>query len=606
MGVARLYRVGSPFNAEELVEVDTVQSFDVMYMAHLNYDPVKLSREDHTLWQFSTVAFSPTMTAPGSVSATATDPNQDVDNGGNAFFPQADTYVVTAVSEATGQESRASASDSATNDLNLTRNFNTITWAAVAGAARYRLYKSHNGGDFGFIGATESLSFVDDNIGPDLGIGPPDGRDPFDGDGDKPSTVTFFEQRLWFGRSLNNPNGLWSSRSADFENMDVSIPLRADDAISIRLVAQGVNQVNQLVPMDSLLAFGSNGLFKIEGANEDYLSASPPPRQKRQNGSGSSRLEPLVIDSIALYKTTNGQQIRALGYKFERDGFASNDVTIFSPDFFEGFDIVSWCYAEDPLSMVWAARSDGALLAFVWVEEHDVWGWTICPLAASGKVLSLCSVRELGEDRVYAYIERTIAGQVRRFRERMASAKWQGLHAACHLDCAVTRVYDEPTNVIDNLWHLEGETVAVFADGIDFDTDVGLVVTDGRVTLPNDFTCLRAHVGLPYDAIIETLPLSFQTQAGGNQGRKQQTGQAVVRLSRSRAPLVGIDESHLRPLKLPGLYPDKTSEASLLEGVFPVTTDPVNRYETTLTIKARIGPFTLTGSYLDAEATDAG
>lgn len=606
MGVARLYRTASPVNASELIEVDAVQSFDVLYMAHLNHDPLKLQRFDHTDWRFVTVTFGPTVSPPTGVSAVATNPNQDSDNGGNAYFPQPDSYVVTAIAADTGQESRASAASTASNDLSLKRNYNTITWNAVTGAERYRVYKKHNEGSYGLIGETTGLSLRDDNIGADLTLGPLEGRNPFTADNDKPSTVTFFEQRLWWGRTRNNPNALYASRSADFENLDVSIPLRADDAISIRLVSQGVNQANQLVPMGNLLVLGSDGLFKIEGANEDYLSASPPPRQRRQEGRGASRLEPITVDSITFYKTTNGQQIRALGYKFERDGYSSNDVTVFSPDFFEGHDIVSWCYAEDPLSMFWAARSDGALLAFVWVEEHDVWGWTICPVAGDGKVKSLCSVREFGEDRVYAVIESTIAGTTRLWRGRMASARWLGLHNENHLDCSATRVYDEPTNVIDGLWHLEGETVAVFADGIVFDVDQGLVVTNGRVTLPEEATCRTAHVGMAFDVHVETLPLNFPTQAGVSTGRKQQTGKAKIRLSRSRAPQVGVTEDKLRPvrpMRATGAAVDQTAEASLLSGIFDVTTSPVNRLETTAVIKHRIAPLTVTGVYLEAEAS---
>jgi hypothetical protein len=613
MGVARLYKAASPLNAEELPEVDSVQSFDVLYMAHINHDPLKLTRTDHTSWEFSVVAFGPTAVAPSGVSATATNPNVDADNSGNAYFPQSDSYVVTTVDAATGQESRASTSDSATNDLTLKRNYNTIAWSAVAGAERYRIYKAHNGGDYGYVGSTTGLSFVDDNIAADMTVGPPEGRNPFAGDGDKPSTVTFFEARLWWGRTLNNPNALYSSRSADYENMDVSVPLRADDAITIRLVSQGVNQANQLVPLDNLLVFGSDALFQIEGSNEDYLSASPPPRQRRQSGRGSSRLEPLVVDSIAFYKTSNGEQIRAAGYRFEVDGVKSNDVTIFSPDFFEGFDIVDWCYAEEPLSMVWAARSDGALLAFVWEEEHSVWGWTICPLAGDGKVKSLCSVRESGEHRVYAIIERTIAGETRLFRERMTSARRvtpdgdtverPAFHWECHLDCAVTRLFDEPTSVIDGLWHLEGETVAVFADGIVFDVDQGLVVTDGQVTLPEGYQCLIAHVGLPFDAIFETLPLNFQTNQGTSQGRTQQTGLAMIHLERSCAPLAGVDEDRLRPIRSMRPHAPLSEEDSLLTGVFQVTTTPVNRNESTIVVKQRIAPLTVTAVYLEAEAS---
>lgn len=599
MGVARLYRAASPFNASELVQVDAVQSFDVMYMAHLNHDPLKLSRLDHTDWRFSVVPFAPVAPAPTGVAVAVNKPNQDADNHGNAYFAQTDHYVVTAIMADTGQESRPSVAVDALNDLTLKRNSNVVSWSAVVGAESYRVYKAHNEGSYAFIGKSDGLSLTDDYIGGDLTLGPLVARTPFAGAGNKPSTVIFFEQRLWWGRTLNNPNGLWASRSADFENMDISIPLKADDAISIRLVSQGVNQANHLVPVKNLLVFSSDGLFKIEGANEDYLSASPPPRQRSQTGRGSSRLRPLVVESVAFYKTSSASAVRAAKYSFEADGFASTDVSIYSPQFFEGFDIVSWCFAEEPLSVIWAARSDGALLAFTWVEEHEVWGWTICPLAGSGKVKSLCSVRESGEDRVYAIIERTIAGSTRVGRERMASGKWQGLAWENHLDCSVTAVFDTPSNVIAGLWHLEGETVAAFADGLVFE---GLVVANGRVSLPEDYACRIAHVGLPFDAIAETLPLNFQTPRGPAAGRTQQVGNCMVKLNRSRGVLVGVDPAKLRPLKVPAHYVDQTSEASLLTGDFTFETDAKVALSVTATIKQRIAPMTVLAVYLDAAA----
>lgn len=606
MGVARLYKAASPLNSAELREVDTVQSFDVMYLAHLNHDPLKLSRLDHTDWRFSAVAFGPTAAPPVGLAAAVVNPNQDADNGGNAYFPQPDTYVATVIMADTLQESRASDPVTATNDLTLKRNKNILTCTPVVGAERYRFYKAHNEQAYGYIGASKTPALTDDYIGQDLTLGPLEGRTPFAADGNKPSTVTFFEGRLWWGRTRNNPNAIYSSRSSDFENMDVSVPTRPDDAISIRLVAQGVNQANHLVPMANLYIFSSDGLFKIEGANEDYISASPPPRQRPASARGSSRLRPLVVDSTAFYKTSSSSAVRSAGYNFEVNGVKSDDVSIFSPHFFEGFDIVAWCFAEEPLSVVWAARSDGTLLAFTWVKEHDVWGWTICPLAGGTLVRSLCSVRESGEDRVYGIFESTIAGVTRKWRGRLASGRAivdgvrPAFHWACHLDCAITRVYDAPTNVIDQLWHLEGETVAAFADGIEYED---LVVANGRTRLPEGATCLIAHVGFPFDAIAETLPLNFPTTQGPNVGKAQQTGLAMIKMVKSRGVRVGVKASAIRAIKPRAQFVDLTTEASLMTGDFEVATDPVVRFSATAFIKQRISPMTITAVYLEAKVT---
>lgn len=221
MSVARIFKKATPFNASELSDLDYAQSFDVVYLAHIDHAPSSLTRAGHTDWSFATLDFQPTIAAPTGVAVAVSNPNQDADNGGNAYFPQLARYVVTAINDVTGQESRPSAEASGVNDLSLKRNSNSVSWAAVSGATRYRVYKADNQQSFGFIGEATGASFTDDNIAPDLTDGPPEAYNPFTAS-NYPSTVSFFGQRLLWGRTRNAPNALFASRSADFTNMDVS------------------------------------------------------------------------------------------------------------------------------------------------------------------------------------------------------------------------------------------------------------------------------------------------------------------------------------------------------------------------------------------------
>ena len=537
MSVARIYRVGSPFNGPELQEADFEQSADTMYLAHLNHAPTKLVRGGHTNWTFSTVAFSPTLSAPAGLTATASTPNTDSPNAGAAYFPQVAKYVVTAVDDVSGQESRASASVSATNDLTLKRNSNALAWTAVSGATRYRVYKADNTQEQGYIGATLSTSFVDDNIGPDYSDGPPIGNNPFNTSTDWPSTVTFFEQRLLWARTANHPNAIYASRSGSFENMDISRPLKASDSYSFALVAGRVNAINQLVSINSLLALTSDSIFKIEGGQAGYISATDFVT-RRQNGRGSSRLSPLVVDSVCFYQTSVGNGVRTLGYQFQTDAIDSNDVTIYSPHLFRGFDIVSWAYAQEPRSLIWAVRSDGKLLCFTWEQEQQVWGWTLCE--TDGLVESVCVISENGEDRLYLTVRRGTKLLI----ERMAATRWATVADCCFLDSAVTYVFDTPQTLLRNLDHLEGRTVKALADG---NVVSGLIVTNGKVTLPN--AALKVTVGLPYTALIETLPLAYQGRGGWTIGKPQTQAKATLRVINSRGLKAGPTEARLETLR---------------------------------------------------------
>jgi hypothetical protein len=561
MSVGRVYRTGSPYNASELAEVDYEQSADTMYLAHLDHHPTKLVRAGHTSWSFSSITFAPTIAAPGGVGVVATTPNTDAANSGASYFPLQARYVVTAVDDDTGHESRASAAVSATNDLGLKKNYNTITWAAVTGAEHYRIYKSEVTSDFGYIGSTDQLSFTDNNIGPDLSDGPPNPQNPFPTSNDYPSTVAFYQQRLGWARTDNHPNAVYFSRAGEYENMDESRPLKASDALSFALVAGKVNAINQLVAMNQLLALTSDSVFAVNGGQDGFLTPSNIVTQ-RQTGRGSSRLNPLVVDNVAFYQPSIGGGVRTLGYEFSTDGYNSNDIAIFSPHMFREHTIISWAYAAEPLSIIWAARDDGKLLAFTWQQEQQVWGWTLCE--TDGIVESVTSISENGEDRVYLSVIRN----GKRLIERLASAFWDTVDDACFMDAAVTYVFDDPATVLTNLAHLEGKAVVAVADG---SVVQGLTVSQGKVTLSDPAS--RVTIGLPFTATVETLPLAQQTPQGWTLAKPQQVTKVALRVIKSRGFLAGPTIDKLA-LPRPRHNEPMGSPPSLVSGIVEAVMQP--------------------------------
>jgi len=603
MPVHRIHRTPTPFNASELDEIDFEQTADVLYLAHQNHAPTKLIRAGHADWSFSSVSFGPTIAVPGGIGGSATTANTDSANGGNAYFPQPATYVVTAYDENTGQESRASSSVTLTNDLGLKRNYNTVTWSAVAGATGYRIYKAENSQLYGYIGTTDALNFRDDNIGPDLSEGPPIGENPFEAEGDYPATITFHEQRACWGRSINRPNAIWFSRSADYENMDFTRPTREDDAFVIGLVANKVNSVNQLVSFkQGLLALTSHNIFSVQGSNEDYISASPPPRVRPEISRGASRLNPVIVDNVVFYETAKGGDVRTIGYEFEMDGIRTNDLTIFSRHFFENHDIVDWAYAEKPASAIRLVRGDGKVLCLTWDQAQQVWGWTLWE--TDGLFKRVCVVNEQGEDRTYFLVQREIDGDTVLYVERMASEQWQDQIDACYLDCARTFVNEDPVSFVNRLEHLEGETVIAWVDGQAISDNSGepLVVTNGELTLPVEGSTIT--VGLPFTATVETLPLAVQTGGGWSVARPQQAERVILMVVDSRNILAGPNENQLFEVKQRELE-DYGNPIALFSGPLEVAMDNTSGNETVVVVQSSDPtPFHLAAVMIEPKIAD--
>lgn len=533
MGASRLYQSFAPYRAADLSEIDFVQFSDRAYTVHLDYPPYRLNWAGHTDWTFTQVTFGPTIAAPTSVAAAPTQPNA------TGAIATAYTYYVTAV-DANGQESRASTSATATNDLSLQGNYNTVTWDAVTDAVFYTIYKGDNSTP-GYLGTAEAgtLSFKDRNLIAVQSDTPPLATNPFDDTDKYPSVVNSHQQRLMFARTRQRPNATWGSKSSDFENMDVARPAKPDDALAFALVTEKVNSVNQMASMkDALIQLTGNGVFAIKGGGDGGAMTPAAIVPERQTGRGAARLKPLVVDSILFYQPLNTAVVRALGFSFESDGYRSNNVSIFSPHFFKGRRIVSWAYQEEPYSCIWAALDNGELLCFTWEEEQQVWGWTKMEIA--GTVEQVTTINEGGYDRLYALIKRTFSGVVHRFHERLALPHVDDITTACHLDCSVTQVFLVPSAVVTGLEHLEGETVYAYADGYLYGD---LLVEGGRVMLEREVSI--ATVGIGYDGLLETLPFVL----GQTQHVDRQTfGDLTIRALETRGLTISADGITFDPL----------------------------------------------------------
>jgi hypothetical protein len=541
MGVRRLYKAVSPYPHQAVLSLDYSQLVDVVFVTHWDYPVYKVTRHSNIDWRYTVVAFGPTISPPGSISAAASMPNS---TGAN---PVTHSYVATALSSTSPvQESRASAAATCSNDLTLAGNYNTVTLPSLPVGTDYWIVYKLQGGAHGYVGHTKTTTFRDGPppIQPILSDTPPEGDDPFNAVNKYPAKVGLHQQRLFFGKTREVPNGTWFTRTADYENMDKARPVvKADDAGAFALATSEVNAVKHLISMDDLILMTGDNIFAVSGAGDNSVITPGSISPKRQNGRGVSELKPLVIDSVLFYEPAMGSTFRSLGYTFEIEGYKSDDVSIFSEHLFKGYTLTSMCFIEEPYSAIVVTRNDGIILCFTWQLEQDVWGWT--RWETDGFIEQVCAIPEDGYSRLYALIRRTINGIERRMVERLALEDQGEIAAACHLDCSVTQVYDPPQTYIDQLWHLEGTTVSLVFDG---NVSHGHVVANGRVDIPQQgddpVTATIITAGLRYSGEIETLPAALMTQQGSVQSNRQQIDEIVVRAKDTRLIHIGASGSN--------------------------------------------------------------
>lgn len=452
------------------------------------------------------------------------------DSAGGGTYTKIYQYVVTAV-DADGVESLPSARASISSKSLSTTYGVRLDWGNVTGADHYRIYKdpSVNSLVYGWIGDCNHSVFSDFNKAPLTSDAPPEDRQPFSGSNNRPSVVNYYQQRKVFANTTNEPQTIFTSQTARYNVMRTSTPARDDDAVTFTIAGLEVNEIRHVLSLDSMVLLTSGGEWLTTEGQDGVLSPSTV-GVRLQSSNGSSWVPPVVINSTALYLQDKGNRIRDLGYEFTNDKWTGNDLSLMSEHLFDGFEIDEMTYAAEPYSILWCVRSDGALLGLTYQREHQVWGWHIHN--TDGFFESVTTISEDGRDAVYVAVRRVVDGNTVRYVERLEARVTSSSAGAFFVDSGLT--YDgAAATVISGLDHLEGEAVAVLADG---NVVNGLVVASGSITLP--IAASVVQVGLPYTPVIETLDIDL----GGAdviKGKTVSVAAVMLQVEKSRGGWVG-------------------------------------------------------------------
>lgn len=487
-----IFEIPTPYVTADLAAIDYAQSGSTITLVHPSYAPrelIKASALDYH-WLLDTIAFAPTAAAP----------TVPVLSGGIAG---ARTYwAITTIFPETFEESLPLLAD----DVDVIPDPatpTTVSWTPPSDFAFFNVYRSTDGVSYGLVGSTSSSSFSDVGATADLLQRPPQARDIMNATDKYPSAVTYYQQRRVFGNSNDEPETVWASRIAQYSNFGITFPLQDDDAVTFRMAGKRSNPVRHLLDLGRLIVFTSRE-EKLVGGDQAGILKPDAVNPQKLSANGCSTLAPLELDTTALYVQARGTKVRDL-VPVSADSYEGTDLTVFASHLFDGYTIVAWDYAQNPHSIVWAARSDGTLLGLTYLREHAIWGWHRHD--TDGSVEDVCVVPEGAEDRIYVVVKRTINGATKRYIERFVSRFFTAAEDAPFVDAAVT--YDGRNT---------SATTLTLSSGFDWEDYTNDVNVSALPVLPATFSA--GDVGsfiVFYDADgVEAFRISIDTLVGGD------------------------------------------------------------------------------------------
>jgi len=455
--IARVYIISSPYAAADLGLLKYTQSASVLTLTHPRYPPYNLQRVTPTNWVLTAINFAPTIDPPASTWGFATPPPAGATANANY------AYIITSV-DANGQESLQSPPAYVNNAVDIGNVAGTISvgWTPVTNAVQYNVYKAEvslagqvpANVAFGFVGYTNTNEFIDSNIVPDFTTSPQIFNNPF-ANGNYPGVAAYFQSRLVFGSSYQNPMTFWMSQPGVFNNFNITVPSLPDNSIEGTLVSDQVNAIKSFKSMQGgLVTLTARGAWVINGGGSPAsgggavtpgtITAAP------QAYNGASDLQPIVSNYDILYVQAKNQHVRDLSYNLYAAIYTGTDISVLSNHLFSDYLIDEWGWAEEPHKQVWAIRDDGILLSLTFMKEQEIYGWS--RHETFGDFVSVAVVGEADPiDKVelvdvpYFVVKRAIGGRWVQYIERMQEREfWYGAEDSWCVDCGVQTVLPTP------------------------------------------------------------------------------------------------------------------------------------------------------------------
>jgi len=506
-----IYEIPHPYQQAELFDVHYVQSADVMTLVHPNHAPRELRRLSATKWELRTINFASPLPSPTGVSVSRYIPSS---SSTNTDTYEAHEYVVTAVASNLVDESAQSSSASVDNNIYVTGAKNTISWNAVSGAAKYRVYKEQ-AGIYGFLGETTSTSIIDANIAPNFSRTPPIYENEFQSTNNYPGAVSYFEQRRVFAGTNNEPQTILMTKSGTESNLSFGLPIRDDDRIKFRVAAREANTIRHIVPLTNLLMLTGSAEWRVSSINSDAITPTSI-SVKPQSYVGANNAQPVIVNNSMVYAASRGGHVRELGYNWQANGFITGDLSLRAPHLFDNLTVTDMALSKAPIPIVWFISSNGKLLGFTYVPEQTIGAWH--QHDTDGTFESVAVVSEGNDDVLYCVVKRTINGATKKYVERLGTRLFEQARDCFFVDCGSTyngtnTNTNRTVTISGGTNYTRGESVTITANYNLFNAPPSLDDVGDAIVLISGSNYYRCNITATSSATVATVKLDVDLPA---------------------------------------------------------------------------------------------
>ena len=315
-----------------------------------------------------------------------------------------------------------------------------------------------------------------------------------------PQSITFHEDRLWFGGTPNQPDAIWSSKTSEYFNFDVG---SAGDSDSIQMTINigEFNNIRHLTANRDLQIFTSTSEVYIPSFADKGLTPTNA-QIRRQTPYGASYVKPLPFDGATVYVQKTGKSVREFLFSDKESAYVSTPLSLISSHLISNpTQMASVKGAFDrPEQYAFVVNDDGTMAVFHSIRNEEKAGWT--KWSTTGRYHSVCAI----DDRVFVATVRDLGSGTN-------SYVLEELKTTVRLDCSSTYTATSTDNGIFT-------TTTPFADGaslavIEGDNYIGTFTMGSSVINVSAVKLINsAEIGYSFTSSLKSLPVDAQVQGG--------------------------------------------------------------------------------------------
>lgn len=315
-----------------------------------------------------------------------------------------------------------------------------------------------------------------------------------------PRFSAFHQGRLWFGGIPGMPTTLLASSVDDFGNFHVGA--NDSDALHLTLSTDNQSRICWLCAARELLVGTADSEWVLSPGNGGYAALTAANASfRRQTSVGCANIAPQSVENTVLFVQRGNKRLREISYRLEADGFSSSDTSLLAEHLLRP-GVKEFCVQRGSNFYVWLLMQDGSVAVLTLNPEQKVTAWQrmVFPGRRVLQIATLPSA-EGHEDEVWFVLQNESAGFI----------SLERICAASGYADALTVVRVTESGRVSGLPHLAGMQVR-YAVGSSLSNGAALatVAADGSLAIPGATVGQSYAVGLPYESVIQTLPLESQ------------------------------------------------------------------------------------------------